>query len=72
MDFIIGLLRTLKGYTAIWVVADRLMKSSNFILGEFTYIASKLVELYLTEIVRLHGVPVLIVSDRDVCYTSKF
>ncbi|KAA0033945.1 retrotransposon protein, putative, Ty3-gypsy subclass [Cucumis melo var. makuwa] len=37
MDFIIGLFRTLKGYTVIWVVVDRLTKSTHFISGKSTY-----------------------------------
>ncbi|KAA0036799.1 putative polyprotein [Cucumis melo var. makuwa] len=37
MDFIIGLFRTLKGYTVIWVIVDRLTKSIHFILGKSTY-----------------------------------
>ncbi|KAA0046440.1 ty3-gypsy retrotransposon protein [Cucumis melo var. makuwa] len=63
--------RTLTGYTVIWVV-DRLTKSAHFITGKSTYTASKWEQLYMTEIVRLHGVLVSIVSDRDTCYTSKF
>ncbi|TYK26797.1 pol protein [Cucumis melo var. makuwa] len=50
----------------------KLTKSAHFILGKSTYTASKWAQLYLTEIVRLHGVPVSIVSDRDACFTSKF
>ncbi|KAA0025885.1 ty3-gypsy retrotransposon protein [Cucumis melo var. makuwa] len=72
MDFITGLPKTLKGYTVIWVVVDRLTKSAHFILGKSTYTASKWGQLYMTEIVRLHGVPVSIVSDRDARFTSKF
>ncbi|KAL4021210.1 hypothetical protein IC575_020002 [Cucumis melo] len=72
MNFITGLPRTLRGFTVIWVVVDRLTKSAHFILGKSTYTASKWAQLYLTEIVRLHGVPVSIVSDRDACFTSKF
>ncbi|TYK09635.1 ty3-gypsy retrotransposon protein [Cucumis melo var. makuwa] len=72
MDFITGLSRTLKGYTVIWVVVDRLMKRAHFVLGKFTYTASKWGQLYMMEIVRLHGVPVSIVSDRDARFTSKF
>ena len=41
MDFISGLPRTLKSYTVIWVVVDRLTKSAHFIPGKSTYIASK-------------------------------
>ncbi|KAA0032408.1 pol protein [Cucumis melo var. makuwa] len=72
MDFITGLPRTLKGYTIIWVVVDRLMKSTHFVPGKSTYTASKWGQLYMTEIVRLHGVPVSIISDRDAHFTSKF
>ncbi|XP_050938651.1 uncharacterized protein LOC127148602 [Cucumis melo] len=41
MGFMTGLPRTLKGYTVIWVVVDRLTKSTHFILGKSTYTASK-------------------------------
>ncbi|KAL0537057.1 hypothetical protein IC582_026025 [Cucumis melo] len=57
MDFITGLPMTLKGYTVIWVVVDRLMKSAYFVLGKSTYTASKWGQLYMSEIVRLHGGP---------------
>ncbi|KAA0060263.1 ty3-gypsy retrotransposon protein [Cucumis melo var. makuwa] len=50
----------------------KLTKSAHFIPGKSTYTASKWAQLYMSEIVRLHGVPVLIVSDRDVRFTSKF
>ncbi|KAL0556838.1 hypothetical protein IC582_005355 [Cucumis melo] len=72
MDFITGLPRTLRGFTVIWVVVDRLTKSAHFVPGKSTYTASKWAQLYMSEIVRLHGVPVLIVSDRDARFTSKF
>ncbi|KAL4028607.1 hypothetical protein IC575_011808 [Cucumis melo] len=72
MDFITGLPKTLRGYTVIWVVVDRLTKSAHFVPGKSTYTASKWGQLYMTEIVRLHGVPVSIISDRDARFTSKF
>ncbi|KAL0553580.1 hypothetical protein IC582_007480 [Cucumis melo] len=72
MDFITGLPRTLRGFTVIWVVVDRLTKSAHFVPGKSTYAASKWAQLYMSEIVRLHGVPVSIVSDRDARFTSKF
>ncbi|KAA0037676.1 pol protein [Cucumis melo var. makuwa] len=72
MDFITGLPKTLKGYTVIWVVVDRLTKSAHFVPGKSTYTASKWGQLYMTEIVRLHRVPVSIVSDRDARFASKF
>ncbi|KAL0549834.1 hypothetical protein IC582_014323 [Cucumis melo] len=72
MDFITGLPRSLKGYIVIWVVVDRLTKSDHFVPRKSTYTASKWEQLYMTEIVRLHGVPVSIVSDRDARFKSKF
>ncbi|KAA0051967.1 pol protein [Cucumis melo var. makuwa] len=72
MDFIIGLPRNLRGFTVIWVVVDRLTKSAHFVPGKSTYTASKWAQLYMSEIVRLHGVPVSIFSDRDARFTSKF
>ena len=72
MDFITEMPRTLKGYVVIWVVVVVLTKSTHFVPGKTTYTASKRAQLYLTEIVRLHGVPVSIVSDRDARFTSKF
>ncbi|KAL0553629.1 hypothetical protein IC582_007529 [Cucumis melo] len=72
MDFITGLPRTLRGFIVIWVVVDRLTKSAHFVPGKSTYTASEWAQLYMSEIVRLHGVPVSIVSDRDARFTSKF
>ncbi|TYK22444.1 pol protein [Cucumis melo var. makuwa] len=66
MDFITGLPKTLKGYTVLWVVVDRLTKSAHFVPGKSTYTAS------MTKIVKLHGVLVSIISDRDTRFTSKF
>ncbi|KAA0066102.1 pol protein [Cucumis melo var. makuwa] len=51
MDFITRLPKTLKGYTVIWVIVDRLTKSAHFVPGKSTYTASKSRQLYMTEIV---------------------
>ncbi|KAA0059773.1 pol protein [Cucumis melo var. makuwa] len=67
----LGLPRTLRGFTVIWVVVDRLTKSSHFIPGKSTYTTSKWAQLYMSGIVRLHGVPVSIVSGRDARFTFK-
>ncbi|KAL4018058.1 hypothetical protein IC575_021647 [Cucumis melo] len=70
MDFITGLPKTLKGYTVIWVVVDRLTKTAHFVPGKSTYTASKWGQLYMTEIVRPHGVPI---HRFEGCrFTSKF
>ena len=70
MDFSTRLLRTLKGYTVIWVV-DKLTKSAHFIQWKSTYTTNKWIRLYMTEIVKLHGVPVSIISNRDVHFAFK-
>jgi hypothetical protein len=72
MDFLVGLSRTQAGYDAIWVIVDRLTKAAHFIPIKVKYSLEKLTELYLQEIVRLHGVPESIVSDRDPRFTSRF
>ncbi|XP_035543608.1 uncharacterized protein LOC118347689 [Juglans regia] len=50
---------------AVWVIVDRLSKSAHFIPIQMAYFIDRLAELYVKEIVRLHGVPSKIVSDRD-------
>ena len=72
MDFVVGLPRTTKGHDAIWVVVDRLTKSAHFISIKTNFLLEQLAALYIQEIVRLHGVPKSIVSDRDAQFTSKF
>ena len=72
MDFVTGLLKSVKGHDAIWVIVDRLTKSSHFLPIKTTFSLDRLAQLYVMEIVRLHGVPVSIVSDRDPRFTSKF
>ena len=72
MDFVVGLPQTLRGLNAIWVIVDRLTKSTHFLPIKTTYTLDQLAQLYIDEIVRLHGVPVSIVSDRDPRFTSMF
>ncbi|KAA3469733.1 integrase [Gossypium australe] len=72
MDFVSSLPLSLKKKDAIWVVIDRLKKSTHFIPVCTYYTLDKLAELYISEIVRLHGVPVSIISDRDPRFTSRF
>jgi transposase InsO family protein len=72
MNFIVGLPRTSTGYDSIWVIVDRLTKVAHFILVKTTYSVARLAELYMTQIVCLHGVPKKIVSDRGSQFTSRF
>ena len=72
MDFVVGLPKTMGKYDSIWVIVDRLTKSAHFIPVKVTYNEEKLAKLYILEIVRLHGVPLSIISDRGTQFTSKF
>ena len=72
MDFILGLPLTPKGYSVIWVIVDRLTKSAHFLPLKRNHTMEDLALLYIQNIVRLHGVPITIVSDRDPRFTSEF
>ena len=60
------------GYDAIWVIVDRLTKSAHFLSIRANFPLEKLAHLYIQEIVRLHGVPSTIISDRDPRFTTRF
>lgn len=72
MDFVLGLPRTQKKYDAIWVIIDRLMKCAHFLPINHRISLESLTYLYIKEVVRLHGVPASIISDRDPRFTSRF
>jgi hypothetical protein len=62
--FIVRLPLTRAGYDSIWVVVDHLTKSAHFIPVKTSYNSAILVELYMSRVICLHGVPKRIVSDR--------
>jgi hypothetical protein len=72
MDFVTGLPRTTGQKDTLWVITDRLTKSAHFIPINEKDPLEKLSKIYIEEIVRLHGVPTSIVSDRDPRFTSRF
>jgi len=72
MDFVVGLPRTPGGLDSIWVIVDRLTKSAHFIPINIRFSLEKFTSLYISEIVRLHGVPSSIMSDRDPKFTFRF
>ncbi|XP_050238154.1 uncharacterized protein LOC126687641 [Mercurialis annua] len=71
MNFVVGLPRTQQGHDAIWNIVNRLTKSAHFLSIKVNYPLDKLAEIYTREIVRLHGVPYSIVSDRDPRFYIK-
>ncbi|XP_059310096.1 uncharacterized protein LOC132061270 [Lycium ferocissimum] len=71
MDFVVGLRKTLGKFHSIWVIVDRLTKSAHFVPVKITYDAEKLAKVYIREVLRLHRVPISIVSDRGTTFTSR-
>ena len=69
MDFVVGFRKTRRQHDSIWVIIDRMTKSSHFILVNSTYGADYNVRLNIYEIVRLHGIPLSIVYDRGDQFT---
>jgi hypothetical protein len=72
MDFIVGLPRSQKGHDSIWVIVDHLTKVAHFILVKIAYTADKLADLYIDNILSLHGAPKTIMSDRGPLFIAKF
>lgn len=61
-----------KGLDSIMVVVDRLSKYDHFIALSRPYEAKAVARLFLTEVVRLHGFPQVIISDRDPVFLNQF
>ncbi|KAI3751218.1 hypothetical protein L2E82_22266 [Cichorium intybus] len=72
MDFITKLPKTPRNADTIWVIVDQLTKSAHFIPIQETSTAQKLASIFIKEVITRHGMPISIVSDRDVRFTSRF
>ena len=66
IDFVVGLPHTQADYNAIWVIVDRLTKSTHFLAICNNFSLDRLAKLYIREIVKFHEVSVSIVLDRDL------
>jgi hypothetical protein len=70
MDFIVGLPNTSWHHDSIWVIVDRLTKAAHFLPVHTTHRMEKYAEIYIDQIISLHGIPRTIVSDRGAPFVA--
>jgi hypothetical protein len=72
MDFIMGLPLKARKFDSIWVIVDRLSKSTHFIIINTKYRVEKYGEMYIACVLCLHGLPNTIISDRGSQFITRF
>lgn len=70
MDFFIGLPKSVKGHEAIWVIVDRSTKPTHFLSVHMTFSMDQFARMYVKKWVKLNGITVSIVPDRDPRFTE--
>jgi hypothetical protein len=71
MDFIIGLPNS-NGMTVILVVIDRLTKYAHFLALSYPIGAATVAQMLMDIVVKLHGWPSVIITDRDPVFMNRF
>jgi hypothetical protein len=71
MDFIVGLPLTTRRHDLIFVVVETLTKSTKFIPMHTTYQAPNIDRVFISQIMRLHGVPKRIIFDQGLMFTGR-
>ena len=72
VDFITGFPKSKKQNDFVMVVVDKLSKAAHFIPVKFTYKAINIADNFMKEVFRLHVIPKIIISDKDVKFTRNF
>lgn len=72
MDFVLGLPKSRHDHDGIWIIIDILTKSTHFQPIRMNYNMDNLATLYMDNVVRLHGVTIIILSDKNPGYLSHF
>lgn len=72
IDFTTSLPRSKRQNDFVMVVVDKLSKTAHFIPVKYTYKAINIADIFMKEVFRLHGIPKVIVSDKDVKFTGNF
>ncbi|MCO5594513.1 hypothetical protein L7F22_048545 [Adiantum nelumboides] len=72
MDFVTCLPKKTGNYDSIFVIVDKLTRVAHLIPVKQSATTADIAQVFVKEIVRLHGIPARIISDRDAKFTSKF